>query len=133
MAGPNQAAAGASASAAIAILRRQQQAFFQAAYESAEELRNEVVRTVSNASPSSPGQPPGVVTGQLRNSVFADPVAGVGSNRVTIEVGARAPYAGFLEFGTSKMAPRPFLRPAVARATPRISSKIIARVRAVLP
>ena len=48
-----------------------------------------------------------VKTGFLKSSIQ---VLIEGDN---IVVGAFAPYAGFVEFGTSKMPPKPYLRPAV--------------------
>lgn len=59
--------------------------------------------------PSSPGEPPAVRTGNLRDSTVAEKH----DNYATIDVGAE--YAEWLEFGTSKIAPRPFVRPAVQR------------------
>jgi len=61
-------------------------------------------------NPSAPGEPPKLVTGQLRNSI--DYRVDTSANSVTVTVQAAAPYAGYLEFGTVKMAARPFLRPA---------------------
>lgn len=82
---------------------------------------------------SAPGSPPAVDTGRLRASIShnftesgmsygrvdsgANSEDGVGSperkskSEFTLVVGTRVDYAPFLEFGTSKMAPRPFLRP----------------------
>lgn len=60
--------------------------------------------------PSAPGQPPnqdtGVLAGNIETELRFDgrgPVAEVSSN---------APYSAPLEFGTSKMAARPFMAPA---------------------
>jgi HK97 gp10 family phage protein len=61
---------------------------------------------------SAPGQPPANDTGFLAGSIFAEPVKG----EVAARIVARAPYAVHLEFGTSKMAPRPFIRPAGDKA-----------------
>lgn len=36
------------------------------------------------------------------------------------QVHVDAPYAGFVEFGTSRMAPRPFLTPALAADWPKV-------------
>lgn len=71
-------------------------------------------RIASNASPSSPGQGPGVITGRLRASITWRP----GSDAVSpyVDVGSAVHYAPFLELGTKKMAARPFLRPALAFA-----------------
>jgi len=62
--------------------------------------------------PSAPGHPPAVQRGVLRQSLTADfsdleteGVAHVGAT-------GNAPYAIYLELGTYRMAPRPFLRPA---------------------
>lgn len=68
-------------------------------------------RIASNASPSSPGQGPGVITGRLRASITWRP----GSDDISpfVDVGTAVHYAPFLELGTRKMAARPFLRPAL--------------------
>lgn len=59
-------------------------------------------------SPSSPGEFPGVDTGTLKNSIHVEP-AGLGKRNLV----AGTAYAHYLEFGTSKMAPRPFFQPTV--------------------
>ena len=58
---------------------------------------------------SQPGEPPAVDTGFLRNSIVVDePVT---PELATISAGAE--YAEYLEFGTTKMAARPYMRPAI--------------------
>ena len=55
-----------------------------------------------------------VRTGRLRASIRVGPdreAGRVGAAATTII--ADAPYAGYVEFGTSRMSPRPYLRPAV--------------------
>jgi len=54
---------------------------------------------------SSPGNPPHLRSGDLQRSVH--PVLMPNSFKVVADM----PYALMLEFGTSKMAARPFLRP----------------------
>lgn len=63
-------------------------------------------------SPSPPGEPPAVVTGNLRNSILAK-AGSDGSREWWVRVGAE--YGVYLEFGTAKMAARPFMRPAAER------------------
>ena len=56
-----------------------------------------------------------VDTGNLRSSI-GHTLTGDGRNRtIRAEIGPTASYAGFLEFGTSRMAPRPYLFPAADR------------------
>lgn len=62
---------------------------------------------------SAPGEPPAVRTGRLRNSIKYR-VLGRGVNLSGV-VGTQVEYAPHLEFGTSKMEPRPFLRPTYER------------------
>lgn len=62
-----------------------------------------------NHIPSAPGQPPNNDTGVLANNIETVQVA---EDRVNVS--SNAPYATHLEFGTSKMAERPYMRPAVA-------------------
>lgn len=73
-------------------------------------------------SPSSPGEPPAVVTGTLRASI---------THRVEDEdseavgyVGTNVQYAQPLEFGTSKMAARPFLFPALEKNREKVVAAI---------
>lgn len=62
-------------------------------------------------NPSDPGEPPKVVTGKLRSSI--DHVIRRGVTEDQGIVGTNNEYAPALEFGTSKMAPRPFFRPTI--------------------
>jgi HK97 gp10 family phage protein len=71
--------------------------------------------------PSKPGDPPNADTRLLDTSI--DTVV-VGANRV--DVVSNAPYSAALEFGTSRMAERPFMGPA-ARAKQGEAVDLIAR------
>lgn len=64
--------------------------------------------------PSRPGQPPRVDTGLLRSSITHE----VESDLFSVEarVGTNVKYGLFLEIGTEKMEPRPWLRPALMKA-----------------
>ena len=57
---------------------------------------------------------PQVVTGRLRSSITHN----VGQGEV--EIGSNVVYSKYLEFGTSKMPPYPFLFPAVELKKPEI-------------
>ncbi len=61
---------------------------------------------VSGPSPSSPGHPPGIITGWLRDSITI-----AQQDRYHWILLAGAHYSLYLEFGTYKMAARPFMRP----------------------
>lgn len=76
---------------------------------------------------SSPGQFPNTDTGGLVKSIFsrASGLVGVfGSENLN--------YAGFLEFGTSKMAARPWLRPTWNFHKDKINKRIRDAVKNVL-
>ncbi|WP_066282856.1 HK97-gp10 family putative phage morphogenesis protein, partial [Blastomonas sp. CCH1-A6] len=60
-----------------------------------------------NHVPSKPGEPPNQDTGRL-----GDNIETVQKGPLLVEVSSNAPYSIPLEFGTSKMAARPFMRPA---------------------
>ena len=62
---------------------------------------------------SAPGMPPTVLTGALRASI-AHKVIKMGLFFSTV-VGTNLWYAPLLEFGTSRMAPRPFIRATLAK------------------
>lgn len=59
---------------------------------------------------SSPGNPPAPDTGRLRQSLRSE----YDPSDLSGEAIASTEYAEALEFGTSKMAPRPYARPALA-------------------
>lgn len=60
-----------------------------------------------------------VDTGALRDSIFAR--VGPFPSR-TVRFGATAPHASYVEFGTHKMAARPFLGRAIAEVRPEYRS-----------
>jgi HK97 gp10 family phage protein len=60
--------------------------------------------------PSRPGQPPNNDTGRL-----ADQIETVQLSPLHTEVSSNARHAVALEFGTTRMAERPYMRPAVAK------------------
>jgi len=68
---------------------------------------------------SAPGQPPMSDTGRLANSITFDRLGDL-----TAVVGSNLDYAPWLEYGTSRMAARPFFRPAVERMRPIYIGKL---------
>ena len=58
---------------------------------------------------SAAGQPPATDTGFLVNNIALK----IDSDGLGASVESRADYSAFLEFGTSKMAARPFMQPAL--------------------
>lgn len=73
---------------------------------------------------SSPGEPPARRTGNLRlhwNGRVATGGGGSGSGvSITLELESQEHYAGYLENGTSHMAPRPFKDRITEKATPDV-------------
>lgn len=63
-----------------------------------------------NHIPSNPGQPPNADTHFLDSNIETE-IGGPGLVTVT----SKANYSAALEYGTSRMAARPFMRPAVER------------------
>ena len=58
---------------------------------------------------SSPSHPPNVDTGTLRASIRSIP-----AGRLTYHIAAGTHYAPYLEYGTAKMAARPYMGPVFA-------------------
>ena len=63
---------------------------------------------------SAPGDPPATDTGRLVSSIYREALG-----NLTAAVGSRIVYANHLEYGTMKMAARPFFRPAVEKIKPK--------------
>ena len=72
---------------------------------------------------SAPGQAPASDTGNLVRNIAVKM-----ESRDQVAVVSSAPYSQFLEFGTSKMLPRPFLFPATQRSKKKIAMAIFNRV-----
>jgi HK97 gp10 family phage protein len=112
------------------LIRRSPQEFEDATRDLAEGVRKDIRSNWSATAPSSPGQPPAVRSGTLDKSIA---VFKRRSGKLAIFVlAALAEWAGWLEFGTRKMRPRPFMRPAMKRAKNRLASVYKAAIERVL-
>ncbi len=85
---------------------------------SAHSIRTEAIKSIQKGggpgeshTPSAPGQPPNTDTGRLVASIFAE----IESGGLGARVGTDVRYGRYLEFGTSRMAARPWLFPAFSR------------------
>jgi HK97 gp10 family phage protein len=79
-------------------------------------------KTNPTAQPSLPGEPPHKRTGTLARSIESETFR-IGDQFVG-RVGTNLKYGAYLEFGTRKMAPRPYLRPALDELRPQILREI---------
>jgi hypothetical protein len=68
---------------------------------------------------SAPGEAPATDTGNLVNSIQARP-----RGQFTAEVAAGAEYAEKLELGGARVAPRPFLSPALEAERERFAARV---------
>ena len=89
----------------LAMLRSADQAMARLAELAADRMRTSMK---SASSPSSPGSPPGIVSGNLIKGVYSAHQPGT----LRAVAGIDAPHWHFAEFGTVKMAARPVIRPA---------------------
>jgi HK97 gp10 family phage protein len=60
-----------------------------------------------------------VDTGFLQSSIYYRMI-----DQGTVEVGAEAHYASYVEWGTPRMAPQPYLRPAIDSQLPEIEDRM---------
>lgn len=94
--------------------------FGKAIYAAADMLATEAAISITtgavsgkNHVPSAPGEAPNADTHGLDRSIQAEP-----TGELTAIAAANAEYAAALEFGTSKMEPRPFMAPAAEKIRP---------------
>ena len=119
----------------------------RAALDSAETVRAEAMRALqeprSGARPrrgghraSAPGEAPASDSGRLAGSLAAeldaDGISAWAGVRGPAARGGAARYAAFLEFGTARMAARPWLLPAFERTRATIIERIRQGVGAAL-
>jgi HK97 gp10 family phage protein len=99
-----------------------------AVYVAADMIRVEAALSISqgavsgkNHKVSKPGEAPNFDTGFLAGAIETRETGGFEA-----EVRSMAPYSAELEFGTSRMAERPFMRPATAKVRPKAERLIAA-------
>ena len=79
---------------------------------------------------SAPGDPPTVRTGTLRRSIqMARPTPSRASTRVGWRIGIKVKYAPYLEFGTRRMRPRPYVKPVIQKMRSIAVTMITNRLR----
>jgi HK97 gp10 family phage protein len=102
----------------------------EALQETGDEIVDDIRANWSGQYPpaSAPGQAPAKRSGDLDASIDAQPLSSASSGTVfQVTISVKSPgstYAGYLEYGTGKMAARPFIRPAVARARGTLRAKL---------
>ena len=99
------------------LSKEYEQELYKTALKAAVKMNEKAARSIANPSngrtygnhvASVPGEAPNTDTGELLSKLFVEPLP---SKRGAV-FGNRAKYAKFLEFGTSRVAARPFIRPA---------------------
>lgn len=94
--------------------------------ETAERITDRVVASMeaSTPGPSSPGEAPAIVSGELAGSYQWKQT---GADEAVVY--SDAEHAPYLEYGTTKMAPRPHLTPAVESERERFEDGLRRLVR----
>lgn len=113
-----------------AMVREVGKAIFASAdYLTTEAALSITAGAVSGAGhvPSLPGFPPNEDTGTLSRSIRTER-----TGPLKAESSANAPYAAALEFGTSKMAERPYMRPAAQKTRKQAQGLVSAAVKRVV-
>lgn len=111
------------------MVQRTPQQVARALYQAGQLIEIDMEQSITAGSisgaghiPSLPGQPPNNDTGGLVRSIETK-IGGPGI--VVVEAGGpSAPYAVPLEYGTSKMAARPFARPATERNRKKVAQMV---------
>lgn len=89
----------------------------------AQDCERDIKDSFSSESPSTLGDPPGVDTGALKNSIIAEP-----EGDLTWILHDGVEYGVHLEYGTENMGARPFVLPAIERAVSRIPPSLLKKV-----
>lgn len=76
--------------------------------------------------PSEPGQPPNADTRDLDSKIEA-----AQTGALTAEASSNSRHAVFMEIGTSRVAERPYMRPAAQKERAGILENVVAAVNAV--
>lgn len=65
-----------------------------------------------------------VDTGNLRGSISTDIIGDGRFGSIEAEIGPTAEYGAFVEYGTSRMGPQPYMRPAFERREPGLTAAL---------
>lgn len=71
---------------------------------------------------SAPGEPPAVMLGHLRQEILTE--IQETDKEIIAAIGSPLPYSLRLELGDDRVKPRPWLRPSLQRAAPKIKEKL---------
>jgi HK97 gp10 family phage protein len=74
-----------------------------------------------------------VDTGNLRGSISTTITGDGRFGSISAEIGPTASYGIFVETGTSRMGPQPYMNPAADRHGPQMDAAILAIIGQVLP
>lgn len=103
----------------------------QALFVAGQEIEIEAELSITRGSVSGkhhvqsrPGEPPNNDTGILAGNIETTEIS-----PLRVEVSSNAPYAAALEFGTSKMAARPYMRPATQVKRERVLELVKLAIR----
>jgi HK97 gp10 family phage protein len=91
--------------------------------QQSEALEEEVHNIVETAADNMVSYAQGIVpvrTGSLLSSIFSE----IDEDDLSVTLGATADYASFVEYGTVKMRPQPFLEPAAAVGQEEMNARI---------
>lgn len=116
------------------MARRTPQAVARKLYQAGQLVELSAEQSITEGSisgaghvPSLPGQPPNADT-RFLDSNIETAIGGPGIVTVT----SNAPYSSALEFGTSKMASRPFMRPALQKNRAKIAEMVGEAIRTTI-
>lgn len=126
-----------------AIIERIRRATMRGVYEGANLVRNEAITLILDTpktgriyrrrgkehQASAPGEAPASDVGTLVGRIRVDDSK---INDLRVSVVASTAYAAYLEYGTQKMGPRPFMRPSLANKKKEIEAGINREVSRVL-
>lgn len=106
-------------------------AALKASMEAAARGKVKSLRALGFHQASAPGEPPAVDTGTLRRAVQIDDSELRGKQVIRNRIGTALPYAKWLEFGTARMAPRPWARPSLVKVEPTFVEEVRRTVAAI--
>lgn len=105
-------------------------------YSAGQKIEAEAERSITEGAvsgefhiPSLPGQPPNEDTGALRRTIETHIRADAVPTVEVVAGGPAAPYAAHLEYGTSTMAARPFMKPATDKHRADVAKEVAEQVR----